>query len=205
MLQEVLEVTVTELSATPAAVRLMVVGLMDSVASPAACVMVQVSVWPALSVTVNCAVRAVTPELAPMLVNVMLNAYSCVAPGSPVIEAPLVVLTELAVYEAGSVNPMLSVPVSENVNLDELEVPEIVTVPPVFATVAVLSKSTNSVLPAWIMVRVFDSTPEAEKVAVVVRELRPVCVEPVHDTVSLPLPLVLLGVAHDAYAIIRID
>lgn len=69
---------------------------------------------------------------------------------------------------------MLSVPVMEKVNLEELEVPEIVTDPPAFATDAVESMVTNSVFPAWMIVRVFDSTPEAEKVAVVVRDDRPV-------------------------------
>lgn len=97
MLQEVLEVTVTELSATPAAVRLMVVGLMESVASPAAWVMVQVSVFPALSVTVSCEVNSETPVFAPMLVKVIENEYCCVAPGSPLMAAPLLVLTEFAV------------------------------------------------------------------------------------------------------------
>lgn len=94
------------------------------------------------------------------------------------------------------------VPVSEKVSFDELEVPDTVTVPPVFPTVAVSEMSTNSVLPDWMMVSVLLSTPDAEKVAVVVLEERPVCVEPVQDTVSLPLPLVLFGVAHDAYAIV---
>ena len=44
-------------------------------------------------------------------------------------------------------------------------------------------------------------TPEAEKVAVVCREDLPVCACPVQDTVSSPLPCVLLGETHDAYAI----
>lgn len=69
---------------------------------------------------------------------------------------------------------MLFVPVSEKVSLLELDVPETVTVPPDLPTAAESSRSTNSVFPAWMMVRVFDSTPDAEKVAVVVRELRPV-------------------------------
>jgi hypothetical protein len=94
------------------------------------------------------------------------------------------------------------VPVNENVSSDEFDVPEIVRVPPVFATVPVSSISTNSVLPAWMMVSVFDSTPDAAKVAVVVREERPVCAEPLHDTVSFPLPCVLLGVTQLAYAIV---
>ena len=96
---------------------------------------------------------------------------------------------------------MLSVPVSENVSLDEFEVPLMVTVPPVLATVAVSDMSTNSALPAWMMVSTLDSTPDAEKVAVVCLEDRPVCAEPVQETVSLPEPLVLLGSTHDAYAI----
>ena len=96
---------------------------------------------------------------------------------------------------------MLFVPVSEKVSLDELVVPEIVTLPPAFATEAVESIVTNSALPAWMMVRVLLSTPEAEKVAVVCLAVRPVLADALHDTVSLPLPLVLLGSTQEAYAI----
>lgn len=96
---------------------------------------------------------------------------------------------------------MLSVPVMEKVSLEELDVPAIVTEPPLLDTDAVESMLTNSAKPAWMMVRVFDSTPDAEKVAVVVLELLPVWFAPVHDTVSFPLPLCLDGVTHDAYAI----
>lgn len=99
--------------------------------------------------------------------------------------------------------PILSVPVSVNVSLDELEVPVMVTEPPVFATVAVaFVNDTNSDAPDCVMESVFDSTPDAENVAVVVRAVLPVCSVADHDTVSLPLPEVLLGVTHDAYAIV---
>jgi hypothetical protein len=87
--------------------------------------------------------------------------------------------------------------------LDEFEVPEMVMVPPVLSTVAVSEMSTNSVLPAWMMVKVLLSTPEAAKVAVVVLESRPVCSDPVQETVSFPLPLTLLGFTQDAYAIVK--
>ena len=90
------------------------------------------------------------------------------------------------------------VPVKVKVNLEELDVPEMVTVPPALATDAVSSIATNSVFPACMMVRVLNSTPEAAKVAVVVREDRPVCAEPVQETVSFPFPLTLLGVTQDA-------
>ena len=98
--------------------------------------------------------------------------------------------------------PMLSVPVSEKVSLLEFDVPEIVTDPPALATVAVASIDTNSDLPDCVIVSVFESTPDAEKVAVVVLELLPVCSDADHDTVSSPEPDVLLGVTQDAYAII---
>lgn len=95
------------------------------------------------------------------------------------------------------------VPVRAKVSFDELDVPVMVRVPPALSTAAVAeSKLTNSVLPDWMMVRVLLSTPDAAKVAVVCLASRPVCAEADHDTVSLPLPLVLLGLAHDAYAII---
>ena len=98
---------------------------------------------------------------------------------------------------------MLSVPVMEKVSFEELDVPVIVTEPPLLDTDAVESMLTNSARPAWMMVRVFDSTPDAEKVAVVVLDERPVWLEPVHDTVSFPLPLCFEGVTHDAYAIYK--
>ena len=95
------------------------------------------------------------------------------------------------------------VPVKANVNLDELEVPVMVKVPPDFPTAAVVSsKLTNSVLPDWIIVKVLLYTPDAAKVAVVCLASRPVCADADHDTVSFPLPLVLFGLAHDAYAIV---
>lgn len=95
------------------------------------------------------------------------------------------------------------VPVRAKVSLDELEVPVMVKVPPVLSTAAVAeSKLTNSVFPDWIIVKVLLSTPDAAKVAVVCLASRPVWADADHDTVSFPLPLVLFGLAHDAYAIV---
>lgn len=192
--------TVTE-TAVPAAVRLMVVGSMLRYASPAACVMEQTAAVPLFGVTVNCEIKDSIDVFSGISVNVMEKGNSCSAPGSPVMAAPLFVWTEFARYLVGRTRPMPFVPVKANVNFDELVVPEIVTDPPPFATDAVGSIVTNSALPACMMVRVFDSTPEAENIAVVCLAVRPVRTDPVHDTVSSPLPLVLLGVTHDAYAI----
>lgn len=111
------------------------------------------------------------------------------------------VSTEFATYTVGRERPMPLVPVSENVSLELFDVPVIVRVPPLWATAAVSSMFTNSAAPAWLMVSVLLSTPDAEKVAVVERAVRPVWLLPVQATVSLPLPDVLLGVTHDAYAI----
>lgn len=52
---------------------------------------------PLLGVTVNCEVCDEIVVFSPILLNVMLNAYCCDAPGSPVIAVPLFVLTEFAV------------------------------------------------------------------------------------------------------------
>ena len=91
------------------------------------------------------------------------------------IAVPLFVATELAVYDVGRVSPIPFVPVSEKVSLEELDVPVMVREPPDLATEAVeLSKEANSVFPACMIVRVLDSTPDAEKVAVVCLEDRPV-------------------------------
>ena len=95
------------------------------------------------------------------------------------------------------------VPVRVKVSLVELEAPVMVRVPPALSTVAVADeKLTNSVLPDWIIVKVLSSTFDAENFAVVVLCSRPVCSEALQETVSLPLPLVLLGEAQDAYAIL---
>lgn len=166
--------------------------------------MLQTAAVPLFGVTVICEVLVFIDVFSPMLDIVMENAYFAVAPGSPVIAAPLLVLTEFAVYVEGRLIPILSVPVSVNVSFDEFEYPDIVTLPPVLGTVAVESIVTNSDAPDCTIVRVFDSTPDAENVAVVVLAERPVCSEPVHETVSFPEPLVLLGVTHDAYAILYI-
>ena len=93
------------------------------------------------------------------------------------------------------------VPVKEKVSFEEFALPVIVILPPDWGTEAVSSIMTNSALPAWIIVNVLLSTPEAEKVAVVCLGERPVWTDPVQETVSFPLPLVLLGLTHDAYAI----
>lgn len=68
-------------------------------------------------------------------VNAMLNVNSCVAPGSPVMAAPLFVCVPPAVYLEGRVIARSPVP-SEKVSLLELDVPVIVTVPPAFVAVA---------------------------------------------------------------------
>lgn len=179
----------------------MVEGLMLRVGSAAAWVILQTAAVPLFGVTVICDVLDDVLELAEIFEMVILNAYCADAPGSPEIAAPLFVDTELAVYDEGNEIPILSVPVSVNVSLEEFDVPEIVTEPPVFATVAVESIVTNSVFPDWVTERVFESTPEAENVAVVVLAVRPVCSEALNDTVSFPLPLVFDGFNHDAYAI----
>ena len=134
--------------------------------------------------------------LAGMFVKVMEKANCAVAPGSPVIAAPLFTDTPLAVYDEGSVSPMLSVPVSAKVSLLLFEVPDIVSVPPFFPTEAVSSMVANSAFADCMIVSVLLSTPEALNVADVCRATRPVCTAPSHDTVSLPLPLTLLGVTH---------
>ena len=166
------------------------------VGSPAACVMVQVASLPALSVTTSCFVFALIVPLAGILLKAMEKLYSAVAPGSPVIAAPLFVDALFAVYELGSVTERFPVP-SENVSFDEFDVPVMVRVEtPLFATDFVLSMVTNSGFPLWFTVRVTSATPVAVKVTVVERALRPVLLLPaVTLTVSLPEPLVLLGVS----------
>lgn len=154
---------------------------------------------PLFGVTVNCEVNELIVVFSAMFEKVMENVYCWAAPGSPVIAVPLFVLTEFAVYEEGSTKPMPFVPVKAKVSLDELEVPVIVRVPPVFSTAAVAEeKLTKSVLPDWMMWRVLFSTLEAEKVASVSLCKRPVCSDALQDTVSLPLPLVLFGFTQDA-------
>lgn len=83
-----------------------------------------------------------------ILENVILNTNSAVAPGSPTMDVSLFVLTEFALYWAGRTSPIPFVPVKAKVNFEELDLPVIVNVPPVFETDAVAeSKLTNSVLP----------------------------------------------------------
>ena len=123
--------------------------------------MSQVSVVALLVVTVNCEVLLPVVPLAGMLEKVIEKAYCWTAPGSPVMAAPLLVFTELAMYTVGRTRPMPFVPVKVKVNLAEFDVPVIVRVPPSLPTAAASSISTNSVLPAWMMVRVLLSTPEA--------------------------------------------
>lgn len=48
-------------------------------------------------VTVICEVRALMEVFSAIFVKVMEKEYCCAAPGSPVMAAPLFVLTELAV------------------------------------------------------------------------------------------------------------
>jgi len=58
---------------------------------------VTAALLPLFGVTVNCEVLELMVVFSPIPVKVMLNAYCCDAPGSPVIAAPLFVLTEFAV------------------------------------------------------------------------------------------------------------
>ena len=58
---------------------------------------VTAALLPLFGVTVNCEVLDEIVVFSPMFEKVMLNAYCCDAPGSPVIAAPLLVLTEFAV------------------------------------------------------------------------------------------------------------
>lgn len=110
--------------------------------------MSQVAELPAASVTVNWDNNDSIVVFSGILENVILNAYSAVAPGSPTMDAPLFVLTEFALYWDGRTSPIPLFPVNANVNFDELDLPVIVNVPPVLETVAVAeSKLTNSGLP----------------------------------------------------------
>lgn len=177
------------------------VGVTVRYASPAACVSVQVALAPPLSVTIICLLWDEVVVFSPT-VNAMLNVNSCVAPGSPLIAAPLLVCTPAAVYLVGRVMDRSPVP-SENVSLLELLVPVMVTVPPAFVAVAVACMVVVSALPACTTVLATSSQLAAENVIVVERELRPVLLALADTlTVSLPLPEVLLGVSHDEYAII---
>lgn len=99
---------------------------------------------------------------------------------------------------------MLRSPVpSVNVSLLELEVPDIVTVPPAFVAVAVDDIVVVSGLPACTTVLATSEQFAAENVIEVERELRPVLLALADTlTVSLPLPDNLLGVNQDEYAIL---
>ena len=78
-------------------------------------------------------------------------------------------------------------------------------VTPPFSTLFVLSMVTNSGLPACVTARTTSSQLAALNVIFVLRAFRPVLSAPaVTLTVSLPLPDVLLGTSHCAYAIILI-
>ena len=100
---------------------------------------------PASSVTFNVAVKAPTVTLAGISVNVTLKLYSAVAPGSSAIASPLLTVLPAAVYVAGTaIVRGFSPAVIAKVNLLELLLPFMVTVPPVFATEAVSSIVTDS-------------------------------------------------------------
>ena len=162
---------------------------------------VQVAVAPPLSVTIICFDNDAMLVFSPT-VKAILKANSCVAPGSPEIAAPLSVCTPAAVYFAGKVIERSPVP-NVNVSLDELDVPEMVTVPPAFVAVAVACIVVVSALPACTTVLTTSSQLGAENVMLVERELRPVLLAFADTfTVSFPEPLNLLGVSHEEYAII---
>jgi hypothetical protein len=118
--------------------------------------------------------------------------------------APLSVATLLAVYELGSVSSSVPPDASENVSFDELDVPVMVSVcTPALSTLFALSIVTNSGFPACVTALTTSSQFAALNVMLVLRAFLPVLSAPaVTLTVSLPLPWVLLGMSHDAYAII---
>lgn len=126
-------------------------------------------------------------------VNAIEKVYSCVAPGSPVMAAPLFVEIPAAVYDVGSVRESVPVP-KLNVSLEELLVPVIVTVPPVLPEEAVDWMAEVSGLPCWRTVRSTSSQLAAFQVTVVEREFLPVLLDNADMlTVSFPLPLVFDG------------
>ena len=146
IVQEVFDVTVM-VSSVPSQVSSTVVGETERVASVAACVMRQTELCAPSAVTVICLVFSDVVEFAAIPVIVMEKLYSAVAPGSPAMFAPLFVLAELAVYEAGRVIVKSPVPV-EKVSFLELDVPVIVTDPPALPTAAADCMFTNSGFPA---------------------------------------------------------
>ena len=75
----------------------MLLGLMDSVGSAPACVMLQTAAVPLFGVTVICEVFELVLVFAAILVIVMEKLYAELAPGSPEMAEPLLVLTEFAV------------------------------------------------------------------------------------------------------------
>jgi hypothetical protein len=162
--------------------------------------MVHVAVLPALSVTISWTLRAEMVGLAAISVKAIEKGNSCVAPGSPLMAAPLLVDTLLAMYVLGNVNGRLPPLASENVSFDEFDVPVMVSVAtPALSTLFALSMVTNSGLPACVTCLTTSSQLAALNVMLVLRALRPVLsVAAVTFTVSLPLPDVLLGVSHDA-------
>jgi hypothetical protein len=97
-----------------------------------------------LAVTVSCCDRWDVLPFAVAL-NEILKLYCAEDPGSPVIAVPLDVVVPPAVYDDGRVDTIKPVP-KLNVSFDEFDVPETVTVPPVFDT-DVFSIVTNSGLP----------------------------------------------------------
>ena len=129
----------------------------------------------------------------------MLKTYSAVAPGSPLIFAPLVVVRELAIYDDGK--DILSPPVpKENVSFLELDTPLIViTFSPTASADAASSIFTYSGLPAWDTFLTTLVTLAAFQVSVVVLTFLPVCCA-VEDTVTLVSPLPLAGVTFTQFA-----
>lgn len=120
---------------------------------------------------------------------IVIEKLNCaLAPGSPAIATLLLVSTELAVYFIGK--EMLSVPLPNvKFNLEELLVPEIVTLPPALPADADDCIVMNSGLPAWFTVLGISSTPAALNVTIPVLAVRPVCgVDVLKSTVPLPEP-----------------
>lgn len=189
-------------SSVPSQVSSIVDGETERVASVAACVMRQTELWAPSAVTVICLVFSDVVELAPIPVMVIEKLYSAVAPGSPEMFVPLLVFAELAVYEAGRVIVKSPAPV-EKVSFLELDVPVIVTFPPVFPTAAADCMFTNSGFPAWFTVTGLSVTPVARKVKIPLRATLPVKGFVVDTaTVSFPLPESLLVLSQLGFAIV---
>jgi hypothetical protein len=148
----------------------------------------------------SCTLRAWIVGLAPTFEKAIEKGNSCVDPGSPLMAAPLLVATELAVYTLGRVSGSDPPEASEKVSFDEFDVPVMVSVAtPALSTLFALSMLTNSGFPACVTTPTTSGQLAAMNVRFVLRALRPVLFEPaVTLTVSLPDPEFLLGTSHEA-------